>query len=91
MSHMKVSNEQIASVMAHQGQVTPESAVVDSSFIRLTDRGLIESLVEKVKQMPDREDRVAELKAQVQAGTYNPSSADIADAMVRRAIADRVR
>ena len=88
---MKVSNEQIASVKAHNGQVTPEAAVVDASFIRLTDRDLIESVVEKVNQMPDRDDRVAELKAQVDAGNYRPSTDDIADAMVRRAVADRIR
>lgn len=88
---MKVSNEQIASVIAHGGTVTPESAIVDAATIRLTDRELIEAVVEKVKQTPDREDRIAELRAQIQAGTYNPSSEDIADTMVRRAIADRIR
>ena len=88
---MKVSNEQIASVLAHGGTVTPDSAVVDAAMIRITDRDLIEAVVEKVKQMPDREERIAELKAQIEAGTYNPSSDDIADTMVRRAIADKIR
>ena len=88
---MKVSNEQIASVLAHNGAITPDTAVVDAAAIRITDRELIESIVEKVKNTPDREERIAELKAQIEAGTYNPSSDDIADAMVRRAIADRIR
>ncbi|MES1227927.1 MAG: flagellar biosynthesis anti-sigma factor FlgM [Armatimonadota bacterium] len=91
MSKMKVSNEQIASVLAHGGAVTQDTAVVDAANIRLMDRDLIESVVEKVKQMPDRNERIAELKAQIEAGTYNPSADDIADTMVRRAIADRIR
>ena len=42
-----------------------------------------------VDQVPDvREERVRELKAQVDAGTYNVSSEDIADLMLRRIIAD---
>jgi negative regulator of flagellin synthesis FlgM len=42
-----------------------------------------------VDQVPDvREARVRELKAQVDAGTYNVSSEDIADLMLRRIIAD---
>ena len=88
---MKVSNEQIASVLAHQGALTPESAVVDAAVIRVADKDLVESVVEKVKATPDREDRIAELKAKLDAGQYNPSGDDIADAMIRRAIADRIR
>ena len=88
---MKVSNEQIASVLAHHGALTPESAVVDAAVIRVADKDLVESVVEKVKATPDREDRIAELKAKLDAGQYNPSGDDIADAMIRRAIADRIR
>ena len=41
--------------------------------------------------MPDREEYIAELKAKIDAGQYNPTSDDIADAMIRRNIADRIR
>lgn len=88
---MKVSNEQIATVLANGGAVTPETAVVDANVIRVVDRDLVESVVESVKQMGDREDRIAELKAKIASGEYQPSGDDIADAMVRRAIADRIR
>lgn len=45
-----------------------------------------------VDAAPDmRDDLVANLKAQVDAGTYNVSGKDIAEQMVRRAQADRVR
>ena len=49
--------------------------------------------IHKVKkligQLPDvRADRVAELKAQVENGTYHVSGEDIADLMIRRTLAD---
>jgi anti-sigma28 factor (negative regulator of flagellin synthesis) len=88
---MKVSNEQIATVLAQNGSVTPESAIVDAATIRLMDKDLVEAVVEKVKNLPDREDRIAELKAKIEAGQYNPAGDEIADAMIRRAIADRIR
>ncbi len=58
---------------------------------RPTDGPLIHALTQEILAMPDREDRVSELRAKIEAGTYNPSSEEIADAMVRRAIADSVR
>ena len=47
-------------------------------------------LVADVNAMDDREDRIADLKARIESGSYNPAGADIADAMIRRAIADRM-
>ncbi|MCC7435884.1 MAG: flagellar biosynthesis anti-sigma factor FlgM [Methanoregulaceae archaeon] len=61
-----------------------------ASYPRPEDAELVRQVVQEVLNMPDREDRIAELKARVDAGTYNPSGDDIADAMIRRAIADRM-
>ena len=45
-----------------------------------------------VEDAPDvREDVVQALKAQVDNGTYNVPSEDIADLMIRRALADSLR
>jgi anti-sigma28 factor (negative regulator of flagellin synthesis) len=44
-----------------------------------------------VKELPDREELVARIKEQVDAGTYHHSGEVIADAMARRALADRIR
>lgn len=45
-----------------------------------------------VQSAPDvREDLVANLKAQVDAGTYQVSGKDIADQLLRRAQADRIQ
>ncbi len=41
-------------------------------------------LVEQLKNMPDvREEKVNQLREQVSAGKYNPSSKDIADAILK--------
>lgn len=61
-----------------------------NSYPRQEDAELVRQVIQEVLNLPDREDRVAELKARVDAGTYNPSGDEIADAMIRRAIADRM-
>lgn len=60
------------------------------SYPRPEDAELIRQVIQDVINMPEREDRIADLKARVEAGTYNPSGDEIADAMIRRAIADRM-
>jgi anti-sigma28 factor (negative regulator of flagellin synthesis) len=55
------------------------------------DPTMVAELTQKVMQMPDREDRIAELRAEIEAGTYRPKAEQIVEAMIRRTIADRVR
>lgn len=44
----------------------------------------IQQMVDKISDIPQvRQDRVEALREQIQAGTYNPSSKDIADAILR--------
>ncbi len=87
---MRISEEQLKKVADTGGAITPESKVVDEALIRLTDESLIQELTHKVMDLPDREEMVAELKAKVEAGEYNPTGEEIADAMVRRSFADRI-
>jgi len=43
----------------------------------------VQQLTSKLDQVPDiRSNRVAALKAQIQAGTYKPSAADVAEAIL---------
>jgi negative regulator of flagellin synthesis FlgM len=88
---VKISNEQLRKVTEAGGSITPDSAQIDAAVIKLTDKDLIQEITHKVVDMPDREEMVAELKARIEAGTYNPTGEEIADAMVRRAIADSVK
>ncbi len=88
---MKISNDQLKKVAESGGSITPESAQIDAAVIKLTDKALIQEITHKVADMPDREDMIAELKARIEAGEYNPTGEEIADAMVRRAIADGIK
>jgi len=88
---VKISTEQLEAVIASKGNVMPASEVVDTAVIRLVDQDLIKQTVENINQMPDREEVIASLKARIESGEYNPTSDDIADAMVRRTLADKMR
>lgn len=47
---------------------------------------------EALKQVPDtRDEQVEELRRQIQAGEYKVSGEDVADMMMRRRAADRLR
>lgn len=93
---MQISDEQVRLVqrLLADSKLADEIQEMDlplDSYPRPEDAELIRQVVDAVMQMPDREDRIAELKARIQAGTYNPTGDEIADAMVRRAIADKMR
>jgi flagellar biosynthesis anti-sigma factor FlgM len=63
------------------GTLTPSDSVQVSA--RATEIG---ELTAKAEQLPEvRTERVAELRAQVQSGNYNPPAADIAAAMIKDA------
>ena len=88
---MKISQEQLKKVAESGDSVTDEKALVDEAVIRLTDKDLIQEIARKVADMPDRDEMVASIKARIEAGEYDLSGEDVADAMIRRAIADRVK
>ena len=49
----------------------------------------VQRITQLINRLPDvREDRVQALKAQIENGTYHVSSEDIADLIIRRALAD---
>jgi negative regulator of flagellin synthesis FlgM len=86
---MKLSTEQLAKVNELGGKLS--ETAVDNAVIRLMDADLIKQVTQDINAMPDREDLVAELKAKIDAGTYQATSDDIVVAMARRAIADRLQ
>ena len=88
---MKISSEQLKKVAESGGEVTDDKAMVDEAVIRLTDKDLIQDIARKVADMPDRDEMVASIKARIEAGEYDVSGEDVADAMIRRAIADKVK
>ena len=93
---MQISDEQVRLVqrLLADSKLADEIQEMDlplDSYPRPDDAELINQVVDAVMRLPDREDRIAELKARIETGDYNPTGAEIADAMVRRAIADKMR
>lgn len=104
---MQVSNEQINKILLgrHANAAAPSNAATPDRIAEQvadylsgidepdfeTPKEMVQLLVAKVIAMPDREDRIAELRSRIEAGDYNPTSEEIADAMIRRSIADSVR
>ncbi len=84
---MKISNQQIEEIK--KGNPVAQTKV-DAAVIKLMDADLIAEVTAKVKAAPDREEMIADLKARIEAGQYNPTGEEITDTMIRRAIADRI-
>lgn len=56
------------------------------------DQQLARQLAKALTQMPDiRSERVQEIKKRLEAGTYAVSSEAVAGAIIRRALADKIR
>lgn len=87
---MRISDEQVKKVLESAAVSTDRATDADEA-IRTDDAELIAEVLDAVRKMGDREDFVERLKAELAAGTYRPSGEEIAEAMIRRAIADRVR
>jgi anti-sigma28 factor (negative regulator of flagellin synthesis) len=91
-TQMRISDIEVSKVREisrePQDQLTDvETPVYDPA----QDRELVQQVTQSISEMGDREDMIASLKARIEAGEYNPSGDDIADTMIRRAIADRIR
>lgn len=93
---MRISDNEVKKLLAQTEGTTHSSILEDIQRIALendqkADKELVKQVVEAIHNMPDREDVIADLRARIESGTYNPTGDEIADAMIRRAIADRVR
>lgn len=88
---MRISDVEIRKVIGFGGFAVVEGGEELDVSPRETDWPMIDEITARVLAMPDREELVADLKARIAAGEYNPTGEEIADTMVRRAIADRIR
>jgi len=88
---VKISTEQVKAVLTASHTPTPDTQDVDMAVLKLMDADLIQQVTRDVIEMSDREAVIEDLKARIKAGTYNPTGAEIADTMVRRAIADSIK
>ena len=88
---MRISDEQVKRILEGTPLVTQIEEAGHEADRLEADRPIVKRVTKDVINRPDREEYIAELKAKIDAGQYNPTSDDIADAMIRRNIADRIR
>jgi anti-sigma28 factor (negative regulator of flagellin synthesis) len=91
---MRISDNEVKKILDKGPAIVEEISDLELELEaqrKADDRELARQVTQEVLAMPDREDMINELKAKIEAGTYNPSAEDIVDGMIRRAIADRVR
>jgi anti-sigma28 factor (negative regulator of flagellin synthesis) len=86
---MQISDNEVKKILDSRNLV---AAIVEIGDQRLKsdDQELIQDVTRQVLEMPDRADRIAELKAKIESGTYNVTGDEIADSMIKRSIADRL-
>ena len=91
---MQVSDIEIQKILTHRVEIIAEiDSIMDGinePEFAITDE-LVQAVTKRVIEMPDRQDRIDELKSKIDSGQYNPTSAEIVDSMIRRTIADSVR
>ncbi len=86
---MQISDEQVKKIL-ELGSIAQQIDLVGEARRHAEDQQLVADVVADVNAMDDREDRIADIKVRIEAGSYNLTGPQIADAMVRRAIADRL-
>ena len=91
---MRISDNEVKKLLteghAIVGQIV-EIGQGNEEAVREADEALVKQVTADVVAMSDREEMIADLKARIEAGTYNPTGDEIADTMIRRSIADRIR
>lgn len=90
---MRISDNEVKKLLEQSQTVEPGAQVEQDqpAYDPSADAAMIAKVKADVMAMPDREEMVADLKARIESGTYNPTGDDIADTMIRRAIADRIK
>lgn len=87
---MRISDHEIQKIVHGTTAETPDALLALGHEKLQDDDALVARTVERVMATGDREHMIADLKARIEAGTYNPTSQQIVDAMARRAIADHL-
>lgn len=88
---MQISDTELKKVIATGSLRITEPVEEQEWTLPEGDKPLVRALTQEILEMPDRDNRVEEIRQKMEAGTWNPSADEIAEAMMRRAVADRIR
>lgn len=91
---MRISDTEVRKILQKQHVIVQQIVELEQGIDEPefpTDPEFVKEVARKVMDMPDREEMIAELKERIERGEYSPTGDDVAEAMIRRAIADRIR
>jgi anti-sigma28 factor (negative regulator of flagellin synthesis) len=88
--HMQISDVEVQKILDSK-KLVAEIVEIGQDRARVEDAQIVKEVTEAVMKMPDREDRIQELKAKIEAGTYHVTGEQIAESMIRRNIADKIQ
>jgi len=91
---MRISDTEVKKVLSGEYAIAHEITKIgeeSEAAHQEADQTIVHEVTQSVIEMPDREEMIANLKARIEAGEYNPTGDEIADTMIRRSIADRIR
>lgn len=97
---MRISNEELRriadqsgrGVALAEGRVMGEHSLAEGSVVSALESPDMKMISEALAKTPDtREQIVASLKERIESGSYHVTGEQIAEMMVRRALADRLR
>lgn len=99
---MIISGKQVQTILkayGDQSKVAKNTKTERSGPVQKRDEVILSSeakefgqILQALKKLPDvRDDKVNELTKKIESGTYNIDSKDIAEKLVARSLADRIR
>lgn len=91
---MRISNEELLRIvdLKSASDVSEASSLGERNVITALESLDMNRITEALSQVPDvREQIVASLKERIESGTYQVTGEQIAEMMVRRSLADRLR
>jgi len=86
---MQISDVEVKKIIDSK-KLVAEILEIGQERSKAEDAQVVQEVTQAVMQMADREDRIAEIKAKIESGTYQVTGAQIAESMIRRTIADRI-
>jgi anti-sigma28 factor (negative regulator of flagellin synthesis) len=86
---MQISDNEVKKLLEAK-MVVAEIVEMGEARTKAEDQQLVADVTAEVMAMPDREERIAELKAKIESGSYQVTGSEIAESMIRRSIADRI-
>ena len=87
---MQITDIEFIKAVKEKRTIQWNNGSIFSGEVSEKDSALAQQLVTNIVNMPDREDRIKEIKNLIDSGNYHPSADEIIEAIVRRGMVDQL-